>query len=103
MALSNWNQYIDRLLAADLTVAEHRLALSFARALLGWNQTEGGVGRKKLRELANLDGRTFSRALDALAAKGIITILEPGGPGRGNAPSTASNSPQKRPPQSGQY
>lgn len=83
MAGSNWNQYIDALLATELTVAEHRLALALARLTLGWNRTDNHLGEALLRDTANLDGRNFTRARDALVAKGLLHY-EPGTRGRGN-------------------
>ena len=44
MAGSNWNTYIEQMLAADLNVAEHRLALGLARACL-----EASVEQAKTR------------------------------------------------------
>src|SRR5438309_43530 len=82
MAGSDWNRLLDRLLAEDLTVAEHRLALALARSLLGWQRLGGPLGEQLLRERARFDGRTFERARDGLIAKGILSY-ESGGRGRG--------------------
>jgi hypothetical protein len=82
MPPSNWNQYLDRLLAEKLTVAEHRLALALARHLLGWRRTHAPLGRALLREAAGLDGRAFDRAIAGLVAKGLVAATSEG-PGRG--------------------
>lgn len=84
MALSNWNLWVNRLLEQDgMTVAEHRLGLALARLLLGFKASERHVGRKLLRDTSRLDGRTFDRALAALADRGLIHV-QPGARGRGN-------------------
>jgi hypothetical protein len=78
MGGSNWNSLLDRLLAENLTVAEHRLALALARLLLGWNRNEAQLGQRLLRETAGLDGRTFDRALAALIEKELVGVTTPG-------------------------
>jgi hypothetical protein len=81
---SRWNAYLDLLLAhSDLTRCEHRLALALGRELLGWNQTEGKLGRRLLCQKARMGSASFERAQAGLAAKGIITVT-PGGQGPGN-------------------
>jgi hypothetical protein len=80
---TDWNLWMDRLLAERLTVAEHRLALALARQLLGWKTRRGPLGRVVLLETSGLDRRTFQRALSGLAEKGLVDV-EKGRPGRGN-------------------
>jgi hypothetical protein len=80
---SNWNRYLEQLLAAQLTVAEYRLALALGRELFGWNRREAYLGRALLRDRSGLDGRAFERARDGLVAKGLLAFT-PGKPGRGN-------------------
>ena len=79
---SDWNAYLERLLAAKLTVAEYRLALALGRLVLGYRCTERALGEGLIRETADLDGRTFTRARAGLIARGLI-VYEPGKRGRG--------------------
>jgi hypothetical protein len=65
-----------------MTVAEHKLLLAIGRALLGWRRTGAHLGRRYLRDLARLDGRTFERARDGLVERGLLHYT-PGKPGRG--------------------
>lgn len=81
MALSNWNQWLERMLAADLTVAEHRLALAVARQTLGYNKTEARIGRPLLCAATRLTSRSVERARDGLISKGLIRY-EAGSRGR---------------------
>lgn len=84
MAGSAWNAYLERLLAAELTVAEYRLAIALVRLLLGWKQTGAYLGRALIRQTAGgMDGRSFDRALAGLTGKGIVRY-QPGGVGKGN-------------------
>jgi hypothetical protein len=71
---SDWNKLLDRLLAEKLTVAEYRLALAFARLLLGWRRFEAPLGQRLLRETSRLDGRTFERALAGLVERGLVDV-----------------------------
>jgi len=80
---SAWNRLTERLLDAELTVAGYRLALAIARYTIGYPKNDNRVGQKLLRELAQMDGRTFERALDELQEKGLLHH-EPGKRGPGN-------------------
>lgn len=79
---SNWNGWMEAVCAADLTVAEHRLAAALGREILGWRKTSDRIGARRLRELARLDGRTFERARQGLVEKGLLRYI-PGKVGRG--------------------
>lgn len=83
MAGSTWNLLMERLLDERLTVAEHRLALALGRAICGWNRRSNRVGETYLRELAQLDGRSFVRARRRLIERGVLSY-EAGNGGRGN-------------------
>ncbi len=84
MAGSNWNVWHDALLAENLTVAEHRLALALARMILGWNLIEERLGENLIRETAgDMHGRSFDRARQGLIEKGLLRYV-PGSDGRGN-------------------
>jgi hypothetical protein len=80
---SDWNTWMERMLAADLTRDEMRLAIALARLTLGWNRTENELGERLLRELAGLHGRSNERARSGLVAKGLIQYT-PGEAGRGH-------------------
>lgn len=80
---SKWNQWLDRMLAADLTENERRLCEALARLLLGWRRNGHGLGERLIRETARLDGRSFARARASLIEKGLLAYT-PGKPGRGN-------------------
>jgi len=80
---SNWNACLERLLAADLTNEEHRLALTLMRLLLGWRKTSDRLGEQLIRETAGLHGRSIERARAGLVSKGLI-LYQPGSPGRGH-------------------
>jgi hypothetical protein len=84
MAGSDWNRFLDRLVAEELTVAEHRLALALMRLLLGWRRRSHKLGVRLLRDTARLHGRTFEKARDGLVEKGLIRF-NAGRSGRGHA------------------
>jgi hypothetical protein len=80
---SDWNLWLDRQIAADLTETERRLAEVLARLTLGWNLNPNEIGEKLLREIARLDGRTLGRARAALVEKGLLRYTA-GSVGRGH-------------------
>jgi hypothetical protein len=85
MAGSNWNRWLDAVLAAPkLTANESLLAIALSRLLLGWNKTEGYLGEELIRQTAgSMHGRTFERARAGLVEKGLLRY-EPGSVGKGN-------------------
>jgi hypothetical protein len=85
MAGSNWNRWLDAVLAAPkLTANESLLAIALGRLLLGWNKTEGYLGEELIRQTAgSMHGRTFERARAGLIEKGLLRY-EPGSVGKGN-------------------
>ena len=82
--MSDYNLAHERLLAADLGVDEWRLAIALVRALLGFRKRGEYLGQRLLRELARLDGRSFTRARDGLVEKGLIRYAPPTSSGRGH-------------------
>jgi hypothetical protein len=77
---SNWNLFLERKLGVNppLGVYEHRLADAIARHTLGYNRLTRAVGQQTLRTEADLDGRSFGRALQGLIDKGLIRCDSPG-------------------------
>lgn len=100
MALSNYNQWAERVLAADLSGEGLRLAFTLQRLLLGYKLTEDGLGIQQLRDVSRLHGRSLERARDELVHAGLIGVT-PGSAGRGNATVYRLCSTQKPPRQSG--
>jgi len=84
VALSNYNQWAERVLAADLSGEGLRLAFTLQRLLLGYKLTEDGLGIQQLRDVSRLHGRSLERARDELVHAGLIGVT-PGSAGRGNA------------------
>jgi hypothetical protein len=81
---SNWNIMIERILAADLTLHETRLALAVARSTLGYRTASEAIGERLLQERSGLtDRRSFERARTGLVEKGLLTYTA-GRRGRGN-------------------
>ncbi|HZR96731.1 MAG TPA: hypothetical protein VFA56_13625 [Gaiellaceae bacterium] len=79
---SLWNAWLDLKLAADLTIEEHRLADALARNMIGFGgRTSERLGNVLLRSESRLHGRSFERARDGLAEKGLIRFEK--GRGRG--------------------
>jgi hypothetical protein len=78
-----WNDCMDRLLAADLTATELRLALGLARLLLGWERRSHQLGETLLRTTTGLHGLSIAKARAGLIEKGLIHYV-PGSPGRGH-------------------
>jgi hypothetical protein len=81
--VSDWNLFLERTLAIDLTLEELRLANAVARCTLGWSVRENRVGQQFLRDLTGMHGRSFERARAGLVAKGLIDVRSGSG-GRGN-------------------
>jgi len=81
--VSDWNDYLDRLLARrDLGVEEYRLALALMRNLLGFRRREDRIGEALLREASGLHGRSFERARGSLVTK-RLAVFESSGGGKG--------------------
>jgi hypothetical protein len=101
---SNWNAYLEQLLAADLTAAEQQLALALMRLTLGYRQTERRLGEELVRATAGgMDGRTFWRARQGLVAKGLLRFKSSGKGGRGHRSLYALNLHIKVRPGAGVY
>lgn len=83
--MSDWNDYLDLLLARDdLTAGEWRLAVGLARNLLGFRRRQDRIGERLLMESSGFGYRmNFVRARDGLVAKKLVEY-EPGGKGRGH-------------------
>jgi hypothetical protein len=80
---SDWNRLLERLLAADLTVSEMRLALALARSTLGYRRHSSSLGDRHLRDRAGLHGRSFEKARQGLIGAGLLDY-EKGTCGRGH-------------------
>ena len=70
--MSDWNLWLDRLIALDLGVEETRLVHVLGRFLLGHRTREDRFGEDLLRATARLHGRSFERAREGLVAKGLL-------------------------------
>jgi hypothetical protein len=82
--VSDWNDYLDLLLARDdLGAEEWRLAIALARNMIGYRKREDRLGDDLLRRASGLHGRSLERARTALATKHLIHY-EAGTPGRGH-------------------
>ena len=83
-AVSDYNLWHEQVLAQrGLTVYELRLALALSREILGWNGREGLVGRELLMGTAGIrDVRSFQKARDGLAERGLIEYVPPDTNGR---------------------
>ena len=75
---SDWNLFLERKLALDLTPNESRLADALARLLLGFRRREERFGRQLVLKTSRIDHvRTLYRARDGLIEKGLLDF-EPG-------------------------
>jgi len=83
VALSNYNQWAERVVAADLTGEGLRLAWTLQRLLLGFNATEDGLGMEQLRKVSRMHGRSVERARAELARACLVEVI-PGSSGGGN-------------------
>jgi len=63
--------FLERKLAADLTMEESRLADTLALLILRWSYSRR-LGRQLLRDASGLHGRSVERARDGLVEKGLL-------------------------------
>lgn len=82
--MSDWNAWMDRLLAAEprLTAEEFRLGVALGRMTLGFRTRSERFGDQLVRDTALLHGRSLESARVGLIAKGLLAF-EKGERGRG--------------------
>jgi hypothetical protein len=81
--VSDYTEYLERLLAEDLGAEEWRLAAALVRCLLGHRKRSEYLGRELLRDTSGLHGRSLERARAGLVERGLLRY-EPATPGRGH-------------------
>lgn len=94
---SDWNRLMDRLARLGLGEHEQRVLAAIARKTLGYRKQSDKLPISQLVDITGLDRRHVSRALEQLAARGLITRTG-GTRGRGNAATiTLILDPEKAP------